>query len=66
MGVNANGEEETLPYVDYVEYILHVTFDQPIRSKLEPILFKDQLLSYVGASSGQQFLIQTPLLQQQR
>ncbi|KAF9371333.1 hypothetical protein CPB97_002042 [Podila verticillata] len=31
MGVNANGEEETLPYVDYVEYVLHVTFDQPIR-----------------------------------
>ncbi|KAG0348569.1 hypothetical protein BG004_004814 [Podila humilis] len=31
MGVNANGEEETLPYVDHVEYVLHHTFEQPLR-----------------------------------
>ncbi|KAK3848531.1 MAG: yeats family-domain-containing protein [Linnemannia gamsii] len=31
MGVNANGEEESLPYVDHVEYILHHTFEQPLR-----------------------------------
>ncbi|KAG0359607.1 yeats family-domain-containing protein [Gamsiella multidivaricata] len=30
-GVNANGEEETMPYVDHVEYILHQTFEQPVR-----------------------------------
>ncbi|KAF9179439.1 hypothetical protein BGZ51_006922 [Haplosporangium sp. Z 767] len=35
MGVNANGEEETMPYVDYVEYILHQTFEQPLRKVTE-------------------------------
>ncbi|KAF9418237.1 hypothetical protein BGZ94_009748 [Podila epigama] len=31
MGVNANGDEETMPYVSHVEYILHHTFEQPVR-----------------------------------
>ncbi|KAF8951253.1 hypothetical protein BGZ46_004098 [Entomortierella lignicola] len=31
MGINANGEEEPLPYVDRVEYLLHETFAQPLR-----------------------------------
>ncbi|KAF9571475.1 hypothetical protein EC968_000506 [Mortierella alpina] len=35
MGVSANGEEETMPYVDYVEYILHHTFEQPLRKVTE-------------------------------
>ncbi|KAG0285687.1 hypothetical protein BGZ98_005363, partial [Dissophora globulifera] len=36
-GVNANGEEETMPYVDHVEYILHQTFEQPtFKSDLKP------------------------------
>ncbi|KAF9159290.1 hypothetical protein DFQ26_006723 [Actinomortierella ambigua] len=30
-GVNANGEEEQLPYIEHVEYVLHHTFEQPIR-----------------------------------
>lgn len=32
-GVNANGEDEPMPYVDHVEYILHHTFEPPVRSK---------------------------------
>lgn len=32
MGVGANGEEEPLPYVDRVEYLLHQTFEPPLRS----------------------------------
>ncbi|KAF9276589.1 hypothetical protein BGZ68_009912 [Mortierella alpina] len=35
LGINANGEEETLPYVDHVEYILHHTFEQPLRKVTE-------------------------------
>lgn len=42
MGINANGEEELLPYVDHVEYILHQSFDQPLRSMPMPFY---QLLS---------------------
>ncbi|KAF9584591.1 hypothetical protein BGW38_005906, partial [Lunasporangiospora selenospora] len=34
-GVNANGDDEALPYVDYVEYILHQTFDHPVRKVTE-------------------------------
>ena len=36
-GVNANGDDEPMPYVDYVEYILHQTFEQPLRSMLAQI-----------------------------
>jgi hypothetical protein len=36
MGINANGEEESLPYVDHVEYILHQSFEQPLRSRSTP------------------------------
>lgn len=32
VGVGSDGEEQRLPYVDYVEYILHHTFEQPLRS----------------------------------
>ncbi|KAF8937569.1 hypothetical protein BGZ58_002482 [Dissophora ornata] len=35
MGINANGEEEPLPYVEYVEYMLHQTFEQPLRKVTE-------------------------------
>ncbi|KAF8953277.1 hypothetical protein BGZ52_000340 [Haplosporangium bisporale] len=31
VGVGSDGEEQRLPYVDYVEYILHHTFEQPLR-----------------------------------
>lgn len=34
-GVNANGEDEPLPYIDYVEYLLHDTFEQPLRKVTE-------------------------------
>ncbi|KAH7048604.1 yeats family-domain-containing protein [Linnemannia elongata] len=34
-GVNANGDDEPMPYVDYVEYILHQTFEQPLRKVTE-------------------------------
>ncbi|KAF9350256.1 hypothetical protein BGX34_001317, partial [Mortierella sp. NVP85] len=35
MGVGANGEEEPLPYVDRVEYLLHQTFEPPLRKVSE-------------------------------
>ncbi|KAF9433368.1 hypothetical protein BGZ76_009552 [Entomortierella beljakovae] len=35
VGVNANGDEEPLPYVDHVEYLLHETFAQPVRKVTE-------------------------------
>ncbi|KAF9996738.1 hypothetical protein BGZ80_003352 [Entomortierella chlamydospora] len=35
MGINANGEEDPLPYVDRVEYMLHETFAQPLRKVTE-------------------------------
>ncbi|KAF9350089.1 hypothetical protein BGX26_011681 [Mortierella sp. AD094] len=35
MGINANGEEEPLPYVERVEYLLHETFAQPLRKVTE-------------------------------
>ncbi|KAF9940086.1 hypothetical protein BGZ65_008326 [Modicella reniformis] len=35
MGIDANGEEEPLPYVDHVEYLLHHTFEQPLRKVTE-------------------------------
>ncbi|KAI1312980.1 hypothetical protein EDD11_002801 [Mortierella claussenii] len=35
MGIDADGEEEPLPYVDYVEYMLHQTFEQPLRKVTE-------------------------------
>ncbi|KAG0053044.1 hypothetical protein BGZ83_001749 [Gryganskiella cystojenkinii] len=31
MGIDANGEEDRLPYIDFVEYVLHDTFEEPIR-----------------------------------
>ncbi|KAF9313381.1 hypothetical protein BG003_005245 [Podila horticola] len=31
VGVGPDGEDQRLPYVDYVEYILHHTFEQPLR-----------------------------------
>ncbi|KAF9903546.1 hypothetical protein BX616_001596 [Lobosporangium transversale] len=34
-GVNANGEEEQMPYVDHVEYILHQSFEPPVRKVTE-------------------------------
>ncbi|KAF9351999.1 hypothetical protein BGX26_010096 [Mortierella sp. AD094] len=34
-GVNANGEDEPMPYVDHVEYILHHTFEPPVRKVTE-------------------------------
>ncbi|KAI1297738.1 hypothetical protein EDD11_006995 [Mortierella claussenii] len=34
-GVNANGEDETMPYVDHVEYILHQSFEPPVRKVSE-------------------------------
>ncbi|KAF9360470.1 hypothetical protein BGX34_007758, partial [Mortierella sp. NVP85] len=42
-GVNAHGEEETLPYVDHVEYILHQTFEPPVRKVNEfPFQLQEQ------------------------
>ncbi|KAF9584785.1 hypothetical protein BGW38_005192 [Lunasporangiospora selenospora] len=34
-GVNARNEEEPLPYVDYIEYVLHETFKPPLRKVIE-------------------------------
>ncbi|KAF9207347.1 hypothetical protein BGZ49_000651 [Haplosporangium sp. Z 27] len=34
-GINANGDEENMPYVDHVEYILHHTFEPPVRKVTE-------------------------------
>lgn len=36
VGVGPDGEDQRLPYVDYVEYILHHTFEQPLRSTSAP------------------------------
>ncbi|KAF9423736.1 hypothetical protein BGZ94_008199 [Podila epigama] len=35
VGVGPDDEEQRLPYVDYVEYILHHTFEQPLRKVTE-------------------------------
>ncbi|GJJ69350.1 transcription initiation factor TFIID/TFIIF subunit [Entomortierella parvispora] len=35
VGVDANGEEEPLPYIEYVEYVLHHTFEEPVRKVTE-------------------------------
>ncbi|KAF9896416.1 hypothetical protein BX616_007502, partial [Lobosporangium transversale] len=43
MGINANGEEEPLPYVEYVEYLLHHTFEQPLRKVTEyPFMLQEK------------------------
>ncbi|KAG0298867.1 hypothetical protein BGZ98_010441 [Dissophora globulifera] len=43
VGINANGEEEPLPYVEYVEYLLHQTFEQPLRKVTEyPFVLKEK------------------------
>ncbi|KAF9436006.1 hypothetical protein BGZ76_005041 [Entomortierella beljakovae] len=34
-GLNSNGDEEPMDYVDYVEYILHDTFETPVRKVME-------------------------------
>ncbi|KAF9976655.1 hypothetical protein BGZ65_007752 [Modicella reniformis] len=42
-GVSANGDEETMPYVDHVEYILHQTFEPPVRKVNDyPFLLQEQ------------------------
>ncbi|KAI8595586.1 yeats family-domain-containing protein [Dissophora ornata] len=42
-GVNANGEEDNMPYVDHVEYILHQTFEPPVRKVTEyPFLLQEK------------------------
>ncbi|KAF9112652.1 hypothetical protein BGX27_002997 [Mortierella sp. AM989] len=43
MGINANGEEEPLPYVERVEYLLHETFAQPLRKVAEyPFMLQEK------------------------
>ncbi|KAG0056495.1 hypothetical protein BGZ83_004753 [Gryganskiella cystojenkinii] len=34
-GLSSNGDPEPMPYVDYVEYILHESFAQPVRKVTE-------------------------------
>ncbi|KAG0041079.1 hypothetical protein BGZ82_000058 [Podila clonocystis] len=43
VGVGPDGEDQRLPYVDYVEYILHHTFEQPLRKVADyPFLLQEK------------------------
>ncbi|KAG0246439.1 hypothetical protein BGX31_002093 [Mortierella sp. GBA43] len=42
-GVTSSGDEELMPYVDHVEYILHQTFEPPVRKVSEyPFQLQEQ------------------------